>query len=219
MAERKIARVAPARAGAQIANAWRFWSQGDEFYAAARNAHILGKISFHGNGNWQFQTGRMMMRLAPGLKLSGNWTHALQLVFLVGDGVFLPLEQREDGITLIEVTPGKKLFVDLVVSSNSNVQHPIPHEVPGTLLKTLALRSGRVVKIIGRLADLTEQDFAKVAEVRANLRAGVSPSVPQQGEMYIEAALQSFHVGTGNVIQVVPVGAEVFFVTPSASAT
>src|SRR2546426_7071971 len=83
MRKENALRLAPARYGAQVANAWRLWVQGGEFCAAARDMARLGKVSFHSRFNWQLRAGTVVNRLAPPISLSNNWLPALEIAFLV----------------------------------------------------------------------------------------------------------------------------------------
>jgi hypothetical protein len=216
MANRNVIRIAPVRDGAQIANAWRFWSQGDEFYAAARDAVNFGKISFHRNGNWQLRTGTVMQRLAPGLKLTGGWIHALELVYLVGDGVLLPKSQCEENVMKVDVPGLSKLLIDLIISGSSRQPSHIPAEMRGTTLKVLGLRSGQTLMIIGRVMPFNKQDMLAIADMRAKLKVSYATNLPAEDDAYIEASMHSFRPGQGNIIQVIPVGTETFVVDPTA---
>lgn len=210
MSEDKILRVAPVRDGAAIAYAWRFWSQGDEFYAAARDLVNIGKISFHRNGNWQLRAGKAMTRLAPGIKLPGGWTHALELVFLVGKGVLIPRSQQEEHVTQIETTAAQKLLIDLLICEPSRQPAPLPIGIRGTLLKALALRNGCVVHVVSRVMPLNESDNFAIADMRSKLRVNFDQRLPISNEMYAEASSISFNQNGGNVIQIIPVGSETF---------
>lgn len=216
MADRNILRIAPSRGGVQIANAWRFWSQGDEFYAAARNTAALGKISFHRNGNWQHRAATGMSRLSPGLRLSAGWLHVLELVYLIGADTLLPLDQREEAVILVDTPSFHKLLLDLLLSDSSRQSHSgPPPEMRGTVLKTLRLRSGKILLVIGRVMPFTSEDQAAIADMRAKLRINFSAS-PNANEVYAEASLHSFQQGAGNIVQVIPIGSESLAVEGSA---
>ena len=207
MQKEKALRVAPSRDGIQVANAWRFWAQGDEFYAAARDMAKLGKISFHSRFNWQFRAGSFVNRLAPPLPLSNNWLHALEIVFLIGSNVLLPLAQREEKVTLIETPEGYKLLVDLLLSRGSRVPPSLPAETAGSVLATHRLRSGAQLVATTRTLVFTETDQAIIADTRAKLRVNFTEDPPTSG-VYVEATWQTFSPKTGNVIGVIPVGCD-----------
>jgi hypothetical protein len=205
MRKENALRIAPARDGAQVASAWRFWAQGDEFYAAARDTARLGKVSFHSRFNWQFRAGTLINRLAPPLSLSNNWLHALEIVFLVDHHTLLPLAQREEKVALVETPQGHKLRVDLLLSKDSRVPPSLPREVVGTVQASHRLRNGAQLRAVTRTLALTDPDRAIIAETRANLRVNFAQDPPDSG-VYVEARWQTFSAKSGNAIGIVPVG-------------
>lgn len=136
----------------------------------------------------------------------------LELVFLVGDGVLLPTDQHEADVLLLDTPTAHKLFIDLLVHEPSRHAARLPAEMQGRTLKSLGLRSGRVVHIVGRVMPLTPHDTSAIAEMRAKLRVTFSGELPARDATYIEALLHSFKAGHGNVIQIFPVGTETFAV-------
>jgi hypothetical protein len=218
MADRSVLRVAPVRRGQQIASAWRIWAQGDEFYAAGRDAIRLGKISFHSSDNWQLRLGAMMQRLSPGLPLSGGWRHALGLVFLIAEDVLLPRDQREDKVAAIETPREHKLLIDLLVTDSPTRRSHMPFEIQGDVLREVILRSGRTLLVLARVLPFTVDDFAAISDMRSKLRVNFKERLPERHETYIEATLTSFVAGRGNVLQVIPVGPDSFAVDKAASA-
>ncbi|RIK45776.1 MAG: hypothetical protein DCC58_05405 [Chloroflexi bacterium] len=204
------------RNGVQIAGAWRIWTQGDEFYAAGRDAVRLGKISFHRNNNWQLRLGTMMQRLAPGLLLSGSWRHALELIFLVSDDVLLPKAQREEKVVAVETPLQHKLLIDLLLTDSADRRSLMPVEVQGSVLREVILRSGKTLLVLGRVLPFTSEDFAAVADMRSKLRVSFRERIPERHEAYVEATLTSFAPGRGNVLQIIPVGPEALAVDAQA---
>jgi hypothetical protein len=205
MRKENALRVAPGRDGVQVANAWRFWAQGDEFYAAARDMAKLGKVSFHSRFNWQFRAGTVANRLAPPLSLSNSWLHALEIVFLVDRNVLLPLAQREDKVALIETPEGYKLLVDLLLSTGGRVPTSLPAEMVGNVQAAHRLRNGAQLLAVTRTLALTDADRALITETRAKLRVNFTQDPPTSG-VYVEATWQTFSPTTGNAIGIVPVG-------------
>jgi hypothetical protein len=84
-------RFAPTRDGAQRANTWRTWVQGNECYLAMRDGITLFKVSLHRNFRWQLSGGTMVHRLARLIPRSDGWVLALQLAFLIDDDVLRPV--------------------------------------------------------------------------------------------------------------------------------
>jgi hypothetical protein len=205
MRKQNALRVAPSRGGIPVANAWRFWAQGDEFYAAARDVAKLGKVSFHSNGNWQFRAGAALNRLAPASPLSNGWLLALQLVFLVDPDVMLPLDQREEGVRLLETPDGFKLLVDLLLSKgSSSVPPPLPSEIGGAMVAAHRLRNGTHLVATTRTMGLTAADQGFITDLRAKLRINFTGDPPASG-FYAEATWQTFNT-EANLIGVIPVG-------------
>jgi len=201
-------RVAPSRGGRQIASAWRFWAQGDEFYAASRDAAALGKISFHKNFKWQYRLGTTTTRLAVPLRLSLGWLHAVQISFLVEADVLLPLKRADAKVRLIEVPEGSKLVLNVLVSSET--RRPVlkpPAEIGGTVLDSDRLRGGASLIVTGRGLKMDANDRSIVADVRDKLRINFTGR-PNANEVFAEAAWHEFDARTGNAIAIIPVGFE-----------
>ena len=208
-------RVVPVRNKLPLASPWRFWSQGDEFYAAPRNQIRLGKLSFHSSGSWTHQIGDRVTRLAPPPSMSNDWTHVIQISFLA-EGSFLKTSRLSGkDLFLIETPSLHKLVLDLVMPSGSNTSVDLPREVSsGTKLAVLPLRSGATVLIVARLVRATSADLARVAELNKQLeltlRQGSDPKA-----FFAELVLQSYRPESGNVLQIFPVSQESISVEPA----
>ena len=87
----------------------------------------------------------------------------------------------------------------------------------GAPLKTLRLRSGKLLVVIGRVLPLEADDRERIAEVRNKLRVNFRERLPIASDAYAEASWQSFSADGGNVIQVIPVGQDSFAIDPAAS--
>jgi hypothetical protein len=215
----KVFRVAPSRSGVQIANAWRIWAQGSEFYAAARDVIRLGKISFHSNFYWRYEVGDLALRLAEPLKLTSRWLHALELVFLIDTGVLLPLTQCEAGSSLVETPEGAKLVLNLLLSSDAKGPRlSPPPEIGGHPIHSYRLRSGATLLVVARVMPLDNSNQALIAETRAKLRVNVKDNVPS-ANVYVEASWNEFSPRTGNVLAVIPVGTDSLAVEGRATAS
>jgi hypothetical protein len=200
-----VVRVAPSRKGVQLASTWRIWTQGDEFYAAARHAAQIVKISFHRNFNWQIRAGGGVVRLAPPMNLSDNWMHVIEVSFLIDKNVLYPLEKKEPKVALIETPENEKLLVNIMLSSSSRrrvIQPPI--EIGGDLLGHARLRSGKTLIMTKRVQALSDVDLGLMAEIQAKLRVNFT-SVPNPQEVYVEANWSNFSPKTGNVVAIIPV--------------
>ena len=214
MSERNTFRLAPSRDGIQLANALRIWSQGEEFYVASRHNVNIGKISFHRNGNWQHRLGNGVHRLAQPLQLSGGWLHALEIVHLIGEGVLLPLNQRESAVTLIETPPMHKFLLNIIYSKSvqaTNLRLPV-EMYGGAVLKNMRLRSGKTLIVIGRIMPFTPEDQMAITDMREKVRVNFD-KLPTANDVYIEALHHHYHYVTGNVIHIHPLGQDSFGVT------
>ena len=197
--------VAPSRDGKQIALAWRFWAQGDEFYAASRDAIKLGKISFHKNFNWQYRLGDALFPLARPLRLSDDWLHAVQLSFLVKAGVLLPLSQGDTRVSLVDVPVGAKLVLNLLVSLHT--RKPMltpPAQIGGAVILSHRLRGGTSLIMTYRILEMDTNDLSVIDDIQAKLRINFT-SLPDSSEVFAEAVWHQFDARTGNTIVVVPV--------------
>lgn len=202
--DRKI-RVAPARGGKPFASPWRFWSQGDEFYAAPRNYIRLGKFSFHRAGRWQYELGGKRFRLAPSVQLSNGWKHVLQISFLA-EGNFLPmLHDKLKDIFLVETPPLHKMLIDLALSDRKSANYTLPRELStGNLFAKLPLRSGHAVLLIARLAPATLEDLARIEDHHKKLAVSLAEQTNPEC-FFAETILQKFSPASGNVLQIFPV--------------
>ena len=215
MKKNRVIRVAPARDGKQIASAWRFWVQGNEFYAAPRDVATLGKISFHSNFNWQYRLGKAVFRLARPLRLSENFLHAIQLSFLVEAGVLLPLNQAETKVGLIEVPAGFKLVLNLLISPHSQTPGLTPPvEIGGTVLVSHRLRGGSSLITTSRILEMDANDLSIIKDIQEKIRINFT-SLPNKKQVFAEAAWNQFDERTGNAMVIVPVNYGTIQETPS----
>jgi hypothetical protein len=218
MAERTVLRVAPQRDNQQATNAWRIFTQGDEFYAAPRNMIQHGKVSFHRNFNWQYRVGSAAVRLVEPIRLSQGWLLALEIAFLIDQHVLLPLEQRESNVKLVETASGYKLLVRLLLSSDVKRQNlRPPSDIGGSLLADQRLRSGATLLVTSRVMPLSDQDRALIGDVRHKLK--VNFSAWPTGEVYIEEILAFFKPSKGNVIVIIPTGLETIGIEKSSTSS
>lgn len=208
MPERSIVRVAPSRDGVQAANAWRIWIQGDEFYAGSRSMAHDAKISFHRHLNWQFRVDKSVTRLAPPLRLSDGWLHALEISFLVDQGVLQSMDMKPDKVKMIETPTGQKLLINLMLSSHNKRPGFIPpKEIGGQLVGAQRLRSGATFIVTHRVMSMTDSDRTVIQDLRSKLKVTYNERPPKE-DVYVEAFSCSFSDKTGNVVAVVTTGYE-----------
>lgn len=204
MASSKVVRIAPSRGGRPVASAWRVWFQGDEFYAAARDVARHGKISFHKDFKWQYRLGALVQPLAAPTPLSERWLHALEIAFLVDEDAYLPPEQAERGVILVETPADHKCLVNILRHRDHHQRFvDPPAEVRGIVLHHFRLRAGHSIIVTGRTRPMDSDDRAVIAKVRSDLRFNVERS----GDIvYAEGMWQQFDARSGNAIAIVPVG-------------
>ena len=201
-------RIAPSRQHSQMAGAWRIWAQGNETYAAARDAVRVGKVSLHSNGNWQYQIGTSLQRLASPLVMSGGWLHALQIAFLISDGVLTPINDADEDARLIEVPPGTKLVLNILHSQGAaQAMRTPPKEIGGPVTFHSRLRNGRNALVTSRIMPIDALDERIIADTRAAVRTQWT-GTPNPADVYLEASWHQFDATSGNAIAVIPLGPE-----------
>ena len=206
MAESKVLRVAPVRNGMQLATAWRIWTQGDEFYAAQKSSIGFSKISFHRNGNWQLAMGAHCLKLGPGMNFGHGWTLALQIAFLVDDGVSTPPHHQDDQFSEVVVGRSSRMNLNLMIAESAHVfQRGLP--ISGALVKAFLLRSGRFLVVSSELYPLSDSNFTSIRNIRTQLEVNLDS--PPQEPFYVEAVSSAFEPAGANIISVIPVGDEV----------
>lgn len=216
MGEVKQVRVAPARNGIQIANTWRIWTQGNEFYAATRSATAISKISFHNNFNWQWRSGTGVQRLARPIPAAPGWFEAARVVFLVDSGVLVPIGQADSRTYLVETPLGHKLSVIICVSERPSV--PFASAVAGShpVLKA-TLRDGRRLFVVACSFPFTDADRELMAKFREGLRINYFVR-PSEESTYAEGWYSDCSPATGNKIAIIPLGYDSLHQEPASKA-
>ena len=92
MAKREALRVAVGTPNAIYSSPWRYWTTGDDIYAAARNTIGIYKLSLHASGRWRLAVsrarvnnpfnaddGRLIARGQRPSEWRPGWTHAFDL--------------------------------------------------------------------------------------------------------------------------------------------
>lgn len=205
MSGKKVLRVAAARSGVPVASPWRFWAQGEEFYAASSNEIALGKASFHRNLRWQYRLATANQPLYSGFVLGGSWLHALHVAFLVLEDALRPLNIPTESATLIETGPGMKSILDLTVTSKPvQVGSPRPPIKSDGEIGRLRLRSRRQVVLTYRVEPLAPTDLQVIREVRASGPRLTSNSAPLPENHFAELLWRHTSPQHGNFVGVIP---------------
>lgn len=195
--------VAPTRAGVQLASAWRFFTQGDEFYAASENTVQVGKASFHRNFNWQYQIGTQMKRLVTN-KNDGRWRHALLVQFQPSDDAACPVSDKHPKLIEIESPPQHKLMLNLYVSiERADPSRLESATVAGEVIAYIQLKSGRVVALLKKVEPFNEADHNRISEVKSLVRATVEAPLVIENS-YVEWAVLHASEEHGNSVVVTP---------------
>jgi len=210
----KALRFAPSRDGVQVASSWRIFAQGGDFYAAARNVAVFGKISFHPGPNWQLRVGTLLKRLEPPISLENGWTHALELRFVVEGNCYVPIEKREQQVALVNTPVGHNLVFNILWAPDDRVASSIPLSFGGTAVWRHVLRGGDAVAVTARTTPRTVADAELLRDVKSQLRVQYQQA-PNPEHTFIEAEWHSFHAVNGNVIVIMPMDPTVVAVNPS----
>jgi hypothetical protein len=194
-----------------VAHLWRFWAQGDEFYAAQRDTVKLSKISFHSNA-WHYDYGELREPLSTPMQLSWpGWTLALQIKILVHNEIRdYPLRtavKKASRIVGMEIPVGSKLLLNVILApAGTSISSPVPPEVEGGRFLAMQLRSMGAVLVVARPSPFDVQDHELLARMHDTTMsfddlAAANPN----GEMM----QLTFRPGC-NVISVVPLRAAQF---------
>lgn len=202
--------LAPAQAGIQATDAWRFWYQGAEFYAASQTDLSVSqtKCSFHSGGKWQGRVGQAKVTFAP-WKISPYWIQALSLRWLLWPGAFRHGPVPAKLIKLIDVPEGHQLSVHLLASIRSSAAPPLVHPEWGLELWRAQLRDGRWIVLQQQVAAQTRPD----AEFLLKARRGLEPEpTPESGVRYAEIHLYTpdSEQREGNFATILPLGPDSF---------
>jgi hypothetical protein len=205
MSSRKAFRVAPSQDGVRPGSSWRFWRQGDEFYAGCREVIGVSKLSFHHDGNWQLRVGTAMEKLTLSRRVFDEWVHAISLQWLPWTRAFRPILSDKEKVTLIDVPEDSKLVVNLLLSlSKGDPPAPKPCE-GGLILWSERLSDRRVLLLHVVTLPQTEQDRDEALRLRRKALITVK-RIPEPGAFYSEIAWFASRPESGNTVALVPLG-------------
>lgn len=219
----KSIRIAPMRLGQPVASFWSFWKQGDEVYAAGRNHIGVHKLSFHSSGKWYTTLGNVRKELAPSHLLpGGQWRHAVQLRYLVGDDTLPPLPETpfrgSDPGWGIEISPGEYLVAHLLIGTNgTRLTTPLPDGYGFPQLLPMELRNGTCAVLVGGPLKTSPRVKRALQIARAvRVQTNTPPDLRNlRMEIFqVEITDQGF-----NRVSVIPLGPESMTTTPPPGGT
>ncbi len=179
-------RIGPAVGGRFLASPWRFWAQGDQFYAAGLNTITHGKVSFHSGGRWYYTVGHKMKQLARPLVFPNGWLLAAQVQFMSCPAEVPPAPSGHDAARKVELPARHKLVVTLLTRSEpSRTRFPPIRGIDGTVLASHRLRSGIPWVVLAAIAPMTEADLEIAQEHYSKL------SVTIKGDYDVAAMLRA----------------------------
>jgi hypothetical protein len=207
----KPIRLVPVRAGAPLVGHWRFWVQGDEFYAGARSHLGNIKFSFHRDGNWQFQIVPGPMQRLPAWNRDGTRVHALTVLFLIAGDSLRPVKAArpadERAIDLLE-DHRLQLVIHLHDASPPPARARAVSAISAdpALLAHLHLRSGGLVVLEHKIEPLTDADRLGIARIRGEAAGLTLTGRPSPERTFGEMMLVHASTGPGdaNYVAVVP---------------
>jgi len=208
-------RFAPARDRKQACTTWKFWISGREVYATSRSSGDLTRVSVHESGRVHMHMGdRDVQGLAPLLALGdGSWLHAVELRFLLSADAHRPPTEVLKGkkAFLLDVPSETMLVMNLLVGQYpTSASSPFPAELtsPEAPLWFATLTDGRPIALLARILPLDQSNRDQVTFIRRTLAPRANLSSPPPEPPYVEVRQVSWSPQGGNVIVVVPMGAE-----------
>jgi hypothetical protein len=215
--EGKAIRFAPSRNQEPATSLWKVWAEGNEVYALSRGIKTM-KISVHESGQVHYRLRpKLKQDMAPLMQLgTGPWLHAFELRFLLSDGAFAPLGQREalknrSGY-LIPTPDGFVLYANLIIGCGGT---PLDYSLPveftpaGQTLWRTRLRDGRTAVLVARLLPTDDQNREYIRYVREERKTAATFSTTPTRK-YLELCDLHWSAEGGNVLLVVPTGEEAF---------
>jgi hypothetical protein len=221
----KLLRIGVRRNGKQAAGIWKFWSQGADVYAMKRQGGNTSKISVHATGQIHMRTGtRDLQHLAPAIVMAdGLWHHAFELRFLLSKDTYSPpaeILKKNDNAFLLDVPEGAMAIFQLFIGKDRfTSREDLPKEILPNAFSVwrTTLSDFRPVLLALRLLEMDAKNREEIELIRhqVNPRVTLRPG-SGQSESHVRATsyaeFQSVHWSTegGNVVLVVPMGAEAF---------
>jgi hypothetical protein len=210
----KAIRFAPARGKEPAATFWKLWVEGSDIYATTRNSGGAAKLSVHASGQIHFRHGPKEKKdVAPLMLLGrGPWMHAFELRFLLSENAGIPLDQMKSlkhrSAQLIAVPPDAVLHINLVIGSRGMpANSPLPLEFGGGQpLWRATLTDGRQAALVGRIIPLSAENQNFIKYFREELKPTITLTKLTE-QLYVEILNLKWNA-TGNLILVVPMGAE-----------
>jgi hypothetical protein len=211
-----VLRWAPTIDGVPAACMWRLWIQGDDIYALNRNSGEVTKLSVHFTGQIHMSLGESRRQeLARLIPLDDAWSHAFEWRFLLSADAFRPPPEKptREHAYFIRVPPGQTLILSLIVARSSTTD---PGKLPAMFDGKMPFWEGRLksnypVALVAYALPMDEESITWLRHLRYESNLKVNPTT-----VYFERQSTSFTTG-GNIMFVVPMGAEVLGVADSQS--
>jgi hypothetical protein len=192
--------------------------EGSEVYMASRMPGLSQHFSVHQSGVIHYRMGtKNKQDLAPLLRVnSGPWAHAIELRFLTSPDANPPikmLEQLKKQAFLLPVPNGFALHVNLLIADAGTPENtPLPAEfiLGAANLWIARLRDDRLAILIGRALRLSAENLEHIRYVRQELKPTATTESITPDALQMETHHMHWSNTGGNVLLVVPMGAEAF---------
>lgn len=151
--------------------------------------------------------------MAPSLSLSGGlWRHAVELRFLLHARAVRPHDEKLKAgvkVSLIETPPDHVLIVNVLVGAEAcPSEAALPQEFVGaSILWRSLLRNGRPAVLIARMQPIDDQNDVALRNIWEEISPRANFDQKPTG-FYMEVMHAHWHPQNGNVLLVIPMGAE-----------
>lgn len=208
----KSVRVGPGNGQIPTACFWKFWTEGNEIYAASRGGGHLSKISVHASGQIHMHLGpRNTLTFAPPVALGDDWLHAIEIRFLLGRGSFTPPPslmklKKNDKALLVQVSPNNVFLLNLLVGKAGG-------SLPGAFINSSqiwqsSLKDHRTVLLVARIPPMDQENEKQLNFIRSELNPKANFEGKLTGQPTYLECIHAFWGPGGNVVFVVPMGRE-----------
>jgi hypothetical protein len=225
IANGKHIRIGVMRNRKPAAGIWKFWSQGADVYAMSRLSGSTAKISVHASGQIHMRnSARDLQQFAPAIAMGdGRWHHAFELRFLLSEDTYLPPTENlknNHNAFLLEVPEGAMAILNLFTGKDKFTN---PEDLPREILPNAfsiwrtTLSDLRPVVLTLRLLEMDAKNRDEIDLIRheinprVTLRSGSGqPEAHVRATSYAEIHTVHWSREGGNIVIVVPMGAEAF---------
>lgn len=194
---------------------WKFWVVGNEVYATNRSGGHVVKISIHESGQIHMHMGKEKPQLLarPLILGNGDWLHGLEVRFLLSPDALLPPSENLKGkkAYVINVPADHYALLNVLITSHAGVNYtalPAEFQTPVRVMWRASLRSGRVVLLLARVAQLDEANRQAISQMREELKPRANFAAKPDSPPYVEIRNVLWSAAGGNVALVIPMGQE-----------